>query len=162
MVGTIAQIKEYIETLPNDDTVYDFDKHRYPRSKDSNAYFHVLADKLSVKLGTSKQFMKNVLVSKYGKVMRDDNGDSIIYKTNATPEFMMELERPHSICIRVTSENEKPVYWYRIYENTDTYNSKEMSTLIDGTIEDCKEQGIETMPPEKLEQLMKAWAVNYG
>jgi hypothetical protein len=32
-----------------------------------------------------------------------------------------------------------------------------MSVLIDGTVSECKEQGIETLAPEELERLLKSW-----
>ena len=41
-----------------------------------------------------------------------------------------------------------------------TYNTEEMSKLIDGLVSECKEQGIETLPPEELERMMQAYEQN--
>jgi hypothetical protein len=38
-----------------------------------------------------------------------------------------------------------------------TYNSKEMSTLIDGVVSECEEMRIETMQKEELESIKKEW-----
>ena len=49
------------------------------------------------------------------------------------------------------------------YENikcffgSSTYNTKEMSRLIDAVVKDCKENGIETMTPSELERLKQEW-----
>ena len=37
------------------------------------------------------------------------------------------------------------------------YNTSEMSALIDGVVSECKEMGIETLPPEELERMMDAY-----
>jgi hypothetical protein len=38
-----------------------------------------------------------------------------------------------------------------------TYDTKEMSRLIDGVVEAAKELGIETLTPEQLERMKAAW-----
>ena len=43
------------------------------------------------------------------------------------------------------------------YFGSSTYDSKEMSRLLDAVIEDCKAQGIETMTPNEIERLKQAW-----
>jgi hypothetical protein len=42
-----------------------------------------------------------------------------------------------------------------------TFNTKEMSRLIDGTIEEAKELGIETATPEQIRRMMAAWDSNH-
>ena len=38
-----------------------------------------------------------------------------------------------------------------------TYNTAEMSRLIDGTVAEAKQLGIETLPPSELERMKAAW-----
>lgn len=38
-----------------------------------------------------------------------------------------------------------------------TYDTKEMSRLIDGTVEEAKELGIETLTPDQVERMKQAW-----
>ena len=45
----------------------------------------------------------------------------------------------------------------RAYYGSSTYNSKQMSRLIDSIVEDAKEIGIETLPPEKLAAMKEEW-----
>ena len=43
------------------------------------------------------------------------------------------------------------------YFGSSTYNTKEMSVLIDGTVYEAKELGIETLPPDELERMKIEW-----
>lgn len=162
MIGTKAALKAYIETLPDDDTRYEIKRYREKRSKDANSYFHKLCDELRIKLGVSKARMKNQLIGDYGKIMRTPDGEEMIYKTNAPVEFMQECERPHTRLIKTKEEKGKTVYFYRLYENTEDYTSLDMSRLIEGTIADCKDQGIETLPPYRLQQYLDDWKTFHG
>lgn len=42
-----------------------------------------------------------------------------------------------------------------------TYDTAEMSALIDGLVSECKEQGIETIPPQELERMMEMYEKNW-
>ena len=51
-----------------------------------------------------------------------------------------------------------PGYHYiRSYYGSSTYTTDEMSRLLDAVIEDCKAQGIETLPPDEIEHLKEMW-----
>lgn len=135
------------------DTEIDIDikEHKEKRSLNANAYFHVLVDQLRQKLKISFAACKNHLITSYGQLEYIDDVPAVI-KTNIEPERMREIETLHCLPIAV-KEVEEGAYWYRLYRGTHTYDSREMAILIDGTIEECKEQGIETMTPNELERL---------
>lgn len=42
-----------------------------------------------------------------------------------------------------------------------TYDTKEMSELINGLVTECKEQGIETLPPDELARMMAEYEENH-
>ena len=46
---------------------------------------------------------------------------------------------------------------YMMLKGSSEYDTKEMSHLIDGLVSECKEMGIETLPPEELERMMAAY-----
>lgn len=46
-----------------------------------------------------------------------------------------------------------------VYYGSSTYDTAQMSRLIDLVVFDCKENGIETMTPEDLARLKGAWTV---
>ena len=136
-------------------------KDKRKRSLDSNAYFHVLCDQLRQKLGISMARCKNHLISEYGQIFYLDDGSPMIYKSNAPEEFMIEQETIHSKCVKIVRENDKDVYFYRIYRGSHTYDTSEMSQLIKGTIMECEQQGIQTATPEELAHMAMLWEMKY-
>lgn len=148
-----------IEDLDGKDLKIKVNKATRPRSLDANAYFHVLCDKLRQKLGLSMAAMKNELITSYGQIEYLDNGKSIIYKTNAPPERIREHEEVH---MRYFRYGEDGAYWYRVYRGSHTYNTQEMHLLLEGTIQECKEQGIETKTPDEIARLEALWGKRKG
>jgi len=45
----------------------------------------------------------------------------------------------------------------RAYYGSSRYNTRQMSRLIDSIVQDCKDLGIETLPPEKLAAMKEEW-----
>lgn len=125
------------------------------RSLDANAYFHVLVGKIADALTISKAKAKNVLICKYGQPQLLPDGSIMVYKTNAPEEFMWEQESIHAIPVKY----EEKATFYKIYRGSHTYDTKEMSVLIDGTVADAKELGIETATPTELAEMKERWGV---
>jgi hypothetical protein len=70
---------------------------------------------------------------------------------------MLEREEVHTWLVKIGEENDKPIYFYRIYRGSHTYNSAEMAKLIEGTISECKQVGIETATPDELRHMADLW-----
>lgn len=138
-----------------DDLSVEMKKYREKRSLDANAYFHVLVGKIADTLTISKAKAKNMLICRYGQPQLLPDGSIMIYKTNAPEEFMWEQEAVHAIPVRY----EDKATFYKIYRGSHTYDTKEMSLLIDGTVADAKELGIETLPPAELARMKERWGV---
>lgn len=126
------------------------------RSLNANSYFHLLSDKIAEKLHVSKSFSKNTLMSRYGQKERDDNGKQIML---SVVEGIDLLERSDIHCeIKGYGHIDgKTFIHYGLLKPTHTYSVKEMQVLIDGTVTDANELGIETIPPAELERMMKMW-----
>ena len=161
MIGTGDQIIAFLYAQEDRKKVWDLTEHRERRSLDSNAYFHVLCDKLRRKLGMSMARCKNHLIADYGQIEYID-GEPMIYKTNAPEELMIELESIHTKCVKIAEENGRDVYFYRVYRGSHTYNSEEMTQLIKGTVEECRQQDIETATPEELARMAALWERKYA
>ena len=148
-----------IEKLKDKRLRIKIDEYKLKRSLSANAYFHSLADKLRNRMHPpmSMAQMKNHLIADYGQVMYLEDGVPLIYKTNAPPEYVYNLEEPHLLLVKTEIERGKEVYFYRMYRGSHTYNTAEMSRLIDGTVEECNAQGIETMTSAELERMLSAW-----
>ena len=141
--------------------MWDLSLHKKKRSLDANAYFHVLCDKLRLKLGISMSRCKNQLIADYGQIMYIDD-EPMIYKTNAPEDYMIELETIHTKCVKVTEENGRPVFFYRVYRGSHTYNSAEMQKLISGVVQECQQQNIQTATPAEIARMNELWEKRYG
>ena len=163
MTGTALEVVSFLMEQDKQ-KLWDLEEHKNKkhRSLDSNAYFHVLCDKLRQKLGISMARCKNQLIASYGQIMYLSEGVPLIYKTNAPEDYMMELETIHTKCVKVTEENGKPVFFYRVYRGSHEYTTSEMSLLIKGTIEECVLQGdIEVATPDEIAHMQALWEAKY-
>lgn len=142
-----------IEKLNDKDLKIKVVKCTNPRSLNANAYFHVLCDKLRIELGVSMAHMKNMLITSYGQIEYIED-QALIYKTNAPVEYIQELEEAH---MKFLKQGEDGAYWYRVYRGSHTYDTKEMSQLLEGTIQEAKAQGIETKTPDEIARLVSLW-----
>ena len=133
------------------------EKHRRRRSLDANAYFHVLVGKIADKLRISKPRCKNILIGRYGQIEYLDDGVPAVIKTNVDVDQMLEQETLHVVPCGVDRQGGKDINYFRIYRGSHTYDTRDMSILIDGTVQEAKELGIETMTPSEIERMKSAW-----
>ena len=63
----------------------------------------------------------------------------------------------HTIAIGYRTVNRKEFTHYAVIRGSHTYNTKEMSILIDGTVDEAKGLGIETIPPDELKLMLSKW-----
>ena len=143
-----------IESLDGKDLKIKVTKATNSRSLDANAYFHVLCDKLRQKLGLSMAHMKNILITSFGQIEYISEGQALIYKTNAPVEYIQELEEAHMKFMKVGDDG---AFWYKVYRGSHTYDSHEMHILLEGTIRDAQDQGIETKTPDEIKRLEELW-----
>lgn len=146
-----------VQSLENKDLKVNIVQWREKRSLNANKYFHLLSDKLADAMRMSKPKMKNYLLFHYGQKIRDDDGNLIGIKTNANEEDLISRTDIHMWYLKDSPEDGTPLYC--LLEHSRFYDSRQMSILIDGTVEECKSQGIETMTPNEIERLKKEWGV---
>ena len=143
-----------IEDLDGKDLKIKVSRITKPRSLDANSYFHVLCDKLRMKLGISMAHMKNILITSYGQIEYISEGQPLIYKTNAPVEYIQELEEAHMKFLKMSDDG---AYMYKVYRGSHTYTSHEMNLLLEGTIREAADQGIETMTPDEIKRMEGIW-----
>ena len=72
----------------------------------------------------------------------------------------MNIYEAISRCIHaIHVKYEEKATFYKIYRGSHTYDTKEMSVLIDGTVADAKELGIETVTPTELAEMKERWGI---
>lgn len=147
-----------IEDLDGKDLKIKVNRNTNPRSLDANAYFHVLCDKLRQKHGISMARCKNELITSYGQIQYEED-HLVEFKINMPFEKVREMETPH---LRFVMMSDDGNYLYILYRGSHTYNTQEMHQLLEGTIMECKEQGIETKTPDELAHLEALWGLKKG
>ncbi len=136
--------------------------YRKKRSLDANSYFHVLVGKIADVTGTSKPAIKNQLLSRYGQYDMDEDG--IIHFIIRDDKDVSDREDIHlqpTSATRVLDDG-KLYRVYRVIRGSHTYDSYEMAKLIDGTVSEAEELGIETMTPSQIREMKERWGVKIG
>lgn len=128
-------------------------KQRKRRSLDSNAYFWVLAGKLAVKLHISptevyRHYIQDIGGNYETVTVAEQGSDKLREMWSAHGKGWLTEELPSSAPGYVT---------LLLYYGSSTYDTAQMSRLIDMIVLDCKENGIETLTPDKLDAMKERW-----
>lgn len=129
-------------------------RYRKGRSLNANAYFHKMCDLIAKELNASAIKVKNMMLARYGQIDKDVSHLIMDNDIDYT-----ELETIH---LRPTGhtkvmDNGKLYQVYLVIRGSHTYDTKEMSQLIDGTVSEAKALGIETLTPAELERMKAEW-----
>ena len=150
-----SDFRNEFEKLRESDVSVEVKKWRQKRSLDANAYFHCLVGKISEAMNLGFEEVKTNLVTEYGAFERDDEGLKVGFKLPASVDVAKIYRYVKHFGTRV--ENGKVFNCYIVFKHTHLMDSKEMSRLIDGTVQEAKQLGIETLPPYKLAALVEEW-----
>lgn len=145
--------RKELEGLEDADLDITAKKHRNKRSLDANAYFHVLVNKIAEKTNESDAAVKKRLVQEYGTLARDEEDNVVGIKLPISVDVDKLIEYTRWFDRR--TENGHVFNCYLVLKPTHEMNSKEMARVIDGTVSEAKELGIETLTPAELEAMMK-------
>lgn len=129
-------------------------KFREKRSLNANAYFHVLVDKIAEVLESSHTEVHNKLIAEYGCI--DDDIKNLIIDDEIPWQKFETIHLRPTTATKVM-DNGRLYRVYLVMRGSHTYDTKEMARLIDGTVSEAKELGIETMPPAELERMVSQW-----
>ena len=132
------------------------DKEKKKRSLDANAYFHLLVGKIADVQRISKPYAKNLLLGRYGQRETDEFGKPLVVSILAEID-MMEREDIHLYPVGHGSVQNKEFTHYAVIRGSHTLDSKEMSILIDGTVSEAKDMGIETLPEHEIRRMEELW-----
>ena len=97
------------------------------------------------------------LAGGYGQPFILENGVEAVIKTNISASQMLENETVHCMPCGSRTEDGKAYIYYKVFTGSSTYDTKEMSVLVNGVVSECQEQGIETMPPAELGRMLEMW-----
>ena len=131
------------------------DEYKQRRSLDANAYCWVLCQKIAEVINSTKELV-------YRKVIRDvGQFDTLLIHEEAAESFT-QVWSSKGIGWFAESEgtmviNQTECSRLIAYRGSSTYNTKEMTVLINELINTCNELGIETRPDYEVEAMLKSW-----
>lgn len=144
----IAWLSSLISSLDDKKKyVVEVKQHRQKRSLDANAYCWVLITELANVLRMDKDKLYEQMLKSYGQ--------SEIFSIRSDIDVKGYFK--YYDVFGTGYVNDKEFTHYRVYKGSSEYDTWEMSILIDGVIQECREQGIETMTPAELEVLKQEW-----
>ena len=141
-----SDFREGYESLKDTELEVNIKKWRAKRSKNANAYFHILVNAIAEVTGQSDDAVKRRLVVEYGTLARDKNNVYVGFKLS--PDVDVDSIYPYTRFYDQVEENGKLFNCYLLYKHSSNMDTKEMSRLIDGAIAEAKELGIDTDTPE--------------
>lgn len=142
-----TNFRDGYEKLAGIDVSLSVKKWRNPRSKDANAYFHLLVNEIADARGMTDDEVKRLLVVDYGTYARDGDGQIIGFKLplSVDPDSIY----PYTRLYKQVTENGKSFNCYLVYKRSSEMDTKEMSRLIDGAVYEAQKLGIDTDTPEQ-------------
>ena len=148
-----GDIGELVDALRDVDIDFQMKKWREKRSRNANDYLWMLCTKLGEKMKLpAEEIYRNHI--KYANVcdfvaVPEKAAEKLIeaWKKNGIGWFAevvdkCKLDGCKKVCL-----------WY----GSSTYDTEQMSRLIDAVVEDCRSLGIETMTPAELASLKEGW-----
>lgn len=147
------EAKRFLGQMKAKKYVLETKEFRQHRSLDANAYLWALLDKLADKLGSTKEELYLDYVRRYGP-FKD---------FTMTPEEAGTFRHAWQMLgtgwpteqVDFAADADRVVI--RAYYGSSTYNTRQMSRLIQSVADDCKALGIETMTPQELARLTDEW-----
>ena len=133
---------------------------RERRSLNANGYFYALAGQIAQATSQSLTEVHNQLISDYGRV--EMNGDTVMNIIMDTEVDWRKLEgiHLHPTSGRRVMDNGRMYQVYLVMRGSHTYDSKEMSTLLDGTIAEAQSLGIDTITENQKAEMLQKWGIS--
>ena len=126
---------------------------RPKRSLDANAYSWVMIDKLAEKLNYTKLDVYREYIKHIG-----GNSETVCVKTEAVERLCKGWSSNGIGWITETFPSKiEGCTNVILYYGSSSYDSAQMSRLIDNIVQDCKTFGIETATPDELARMKSLW-----
>lgn len=126
---------------------YEIVRRRKKRSNDANALCWKLCTEIANVLRTDKESVYVDMLKRYGQ--------SDIWA--ASPETRPERHFKYYEFFGKRMVKDKEVYFYTVYRGSSEYDTREMSILLDGIIDEAKNLDIEVISEREKSLLLEDW-----
>ena len=158
MVGTSNKIITYLLKQAKDKQ-FEIKEYRPKRSLDSNAYCWVLCDKIAKELSKDENIITKEKIYQDG-ILQIGSFEPLIIEEKAFEKFKrMWKNQGLGFLVQEVSRKDKCVKVH-CYYGSSTYDSKEMSLLINLLVELAKSLNIETKSQAEIDSLLESWGKN--
>lgn len=156
-IKVVATVASYIDSLDeNKQYTLIIQEKKKKRSLNANAYAWVLLDKLAAVLHIGKTELYRSYIKEIG-----GNSDVVCVIDKALDDLRKGWE--HNGLGWLTETMPSKIAGCTnviVYYGSSTYDTAQMSRLIDMIVQDCKENGIETLTPAELQSMCDEWRKN--
>lgn len=148
-----CDFSEEFDRLQGKELDIDVKVYRRKRSRDANAYMWVLCEKIAQTQGIGKEDVYRHSIREMGVY------EPLPIKAAAVDKFV-EVWGHRGIGWFADIVDDSKIPGYKLvfaYYGSSTYDTGQMSRLIDGLIQDAQALGIPTDPREELDRLLAEW-----
>lgn len=146
MIGTQKQIITWL--LEQDkEKQYEIKEYKEKRSLNSNNYAWKLITEIANVMRLSKEEVYLEMLKAYGQSQMV----SVLAEIDVSKYFKYYSEAGESIL------NGKKFKHYKVYMGSSEMDTRQMSILIDGIVQEAKQLGIETLTPAEISRLKEEW-----
>ena len=152
-IELLSDFRKQFDDLRQFDVDVDVKKHRNKRSRDANAYAWCLIDQIAAVTGQTKTEI-------YRNAIRDIGGVSeIVCVRNKSKDTLMQVWSQRGLGWQVEELDSKLTDCTNLvlYYGSSTYDTRQMSALIDSLVQDARAIGIETRPQEEIDSLIRSF-----
>lgn len=155
MVGTSNKLITYLLEQAKDKQ-FELKEYRPKRSKDANSYCWVLCDNIAKALTTPEAVVTKEIVYK-DAILQIGTFEPMIIEEKAFENFKRIWSKQGlGFLVQEVSKKDKCVKVH-CYYGSSTYNSKEMSLLIELLVELAKSLNLEIKPQPEIDSLLRSW-----
>ena len=144
-----ALAKKFVVSIKDKLYVAEVKEYREKRSLDANALFWKATTLIADHINSDKGSVYLQLLSRYGTFTH------VVVKPEVVPQFKMA----YRLCEELgpVTVNGKAGIQLRCYFGSSTYDTKQMSRLIDGAISELKEMGIDFVSESDISKAKEEW-----
>ena len=146
-----GEMYDELKDMPVEIQIKKAQKHR---SMEANRYAWVLIDQIAARTHAKRSEVYRNAIREIGGVSKD-----MFMQTDAVPVFR-EIWEKQGLGNQVEVVDEEPgTGWasIRVYFGSSTYDSTQMSALLDSLIQDAEALGIPTITPKEEERMLGKW-----
>lgn len=131
------------------DKLFEIKEKKNKRSLNANAYLWVLCTEIANQVRLSKEEVYLNMLKHYGQ----SEVVSVLSNLNLEGYFK------YYEVVGISTLDGKEFTHIRVFKGSSQYDSREMSILIDGVVQECNNLGIPTINDEELEKLKVNWKI---